>query len=216
MLVVQGGAVDPGRGVTGVTVGILILGNELLAAAGVTGEGVAVEGLVGEDQAHLCQRIHSGNEAGGVAAGVGHPLGFDDGLPVAGGELGEAVVPAGGGTVGGGGVDDPGVGVFDHSHGLTGSVIGETQEDQVGGVQKLLPLGGVLALFVVDEQQLDVGAGGEPVIDLQTGGALLAVNVYFGFHGVLLVTVSRPRRLRWLRSGVPLRLLRGRRWPYGR
>ena len=117
-----------------------------------------------------------------MAAGVGHPLGLDNGLPVLGGELREAVIPAGGRAVGGGGVDDPGVGVVDHGHRLPGGVIRQAEENQVGGVEALFPLRRVLALFLVDEQQLNVLPGGQAVVNLQAGGAFPAVDEYHRFH----------------------------------
>ena len=96
---------------------------------------------------------------------------------LAGQQLGEAVDPAGGGAVGGGGVHHPGVLVFDERHRLHGGGVWQAQEHQIGRVQETLALGGVLALVRVNAQQLDVVPGSQALVDLQAGGALLAVNV---------------------------------------
>ena len=65
--------------------------------------------------------------------------------------LGEAVHPARLGAVGGGGVQNPGVGVLHQGDGLPGGVLRKTQEDQVGGVQELFSLLYGPALVRVDD-----------------------------------------------------------------
>ena len=50
-------------------------------------------------------------------------------------------------------------------------------------IETFFALGGVLPLLLVDEEKLDVLAGGQPVIDLQAGGALPSVNKNHRFHG---------------------------------
>ena len=162
--------------------GVLILRDELLASAGVTGQGVGAQGMVRGNQTQLDQGIHGGNEARGVAARVGHPLGTGDPRPMVGGELRKPVVPTRGGAVGGGGVDHPGVGIVNHGHRLPGRLVGQAQEDQVGGVEAFLPFRRVLALFLVNEKKLDILAGGQPVVDLQAGGALPSVDENHRFH----------------------------------
>ena len=167
----------------GVPVRVLVLGNELLAAAGVAGQGVGTQRVVRGDQPQLDQGIDGRDEAGGMTAGVGDSLGMDDRLPVLGGEFGEAVGPALRRPVGGGGVDDLRVGVLDHGHGFAGRVVGQAEEDQIRRIETFFALGGVLPLLLVDEEKLDVLAGGQPVIDLQAGGALPSVNKNHRFHG---------------------------------
>lgn len=177
MLVLQAEAVDVG-GVQGRSpVRRLVFRNHLPAAAGVAGERVAGHRIVGGQDPHGHQGGGGRQKAGGVTAGVGHPFGVPDPLPLAGQQLGEAVDPAGGGAVGGGGVHHPGVLVFDERHRLHGGGVGQAQEHQIGRVQETFALGGVLALVRVNAQQLDVVPGSQALVDLQAGGALLAVNV---------------------------------------
>ena len=52
-------------------------------------------------------------------------------------------------------------------------------------------LGGVLALVLVDQKELDVLPGGQAVVYLQAGGALLAVDVYFRLVHMLLLLYLR-------------------------
>lgn len=95
--------------------------------------------------------------------------------------LRKAVGPAGGGAVGGGGVDYLGVPVLNKGDRLHSGSVGQAQKDQVGGVEELAPLLGVLPLVLVNEQQLQIVPAAQPFIDLQACGALLAVNIDLGF-----------------------------------
>ena len=142
---------------------------------------MAGQKCVRRQQPPLYQRCNQGDKARGVAAGVGDPLGCLDGIPLLLAQLREAVNPAWGGPVGGGGVDDPGIGVFHQLYRLHGSLVRQAEEHQVGLVHQLFPLGGVLALVFVDEQESDVLPARQPVVDLEAGGALLAVDVDFWF-----------------------------------
>ena len=110
----------------------LVLGDHLLAPAGVAGEREAGDGIVPGQYPQLDQGGGGGQKAGGVAAGVGHPAGELDALALAGQQLGKAVHPALGGAVGGGGVDDPGLGVVDQRDRLFGGGVRQAEEDQVG------------------------------------------------------------------------------------
>ena len=76
-----------------------------------------------------------GQEAGGVAAGISHPTGLSDDALWVLVQLREAIDPAGGGTVGGGGIDDPGVPVLNEPHRLPGGGIGQAEKHQVGRVE---------------------------------------------------------------------------------
>ena len=64
------------------------------------------------------------------------------------------------------------LGVLNQGHSLAGRGVGQAQKHQIRRVETLFALGGVLALLLVDEEKLDVLPGGQPVIDLQAGGAL--------------------------------------------
>ena len=60
--------------------------------------------------------------------------------------------------------------------------VGQAEEHQVGRVEELFPLLRVLALVLVDEQQLDVVPLPQALVNLEAGGALLAVDVDFRPH----------------------------------
>ena len=142
---------------------------------------MAGQGRVRRQQAPLYQRRNQGDKARGVAAGVGDPLGCPDGFPLLRAQLREAVNPAWGGPVGGGSVDDPGIGVFHQLYRLHGGLIRQAEEDHIGLVHQPFPFCGILALVFVDEQEPDVLPARQAVVDLEAGGALLAVDVDFWF-----------------------------------
>ena len=74
VLVLQGQAIAAGGAVPLGPVRCLVGGDHALAAAGIPGEAVAGEGEVGGQNALLYQRGHRADEAGGMAAGHGHPV----------------------------------------------------------------------------------------------------------------------------------------------
>ena len=160
----------------------LVLGDHLLAAAGVAGEGEAAEVRVRRQHPRLHQRGRDGDKARGMAPGVGHVFGLGDGLPLALFQLREAVDPARRRPVGGGGVDDPGVGALRQGHRLHGRRIRQAEEHDVRCRHQLFPLRRVLPLVLVDQQQVDIAPRCQPVVDLQARGAVFSVDVDFGFH----------------------------------
>ena len=88
-------------------------------------------------QAGAHQRPHQGQEAGGIAAGIGHaawPRRSWRRWPRS--SSGEAIGPAIGDAVGGGGVDHPGGGIVDQGHGLARRFVRQAQDHHVGGVQR--------------------------------------------------------------------------------
>ena len=164
------------------------VGNHPLAAARVARERITGERVVGGHEACLYEGRRGGDEARGVAARVGDALARGDGGALALRELGEAVGPVGGRAVRRGGVDDAGVGVLHETHGLAGRVVGQAEEHDVSGVDEALALVEVVALVLVDAQQLQVVARADAVEDLQAGRAALAIDVYLGpCHGVSFV-----------------------------
>ena len=80
--------------------------------------------------------------------------------------------------MGGGSVDDPGSRVLRQRHRLHGGGVRQAEENQIGLVHQPLPLGSVLPLVLVDEKELNILPSRQPVINLQAGGALLAVDIY--------------------------------------
>ena len=71
--------------------------------------------------------------------------------------------------------------VFDQRDGFLRCGIRQAQEHDVRRIQKLSALLGILALVLVDEQQLYVVAFAETLVDLKAGRALLAVNINLRF-----------------------------------
>ena len=107
---------------------------------------------------------------------------MDDGLLLTAAKFGEPVYPSGSDPVGGGGIDGPDGGIFNQRDGLYGRCIRQAQKYQIRRIQQLFPLGGILSLRFVYEQQVDIAACGKAVIDLETSGAVLAVNVNLRFQ----------------------------------
>jgi hypothetical protein len=83
----------------------------------------------------------------------------------------------------GGGVDDAGVRVVDQRDRFLGRFVRQAQESHVGGIDQALALGQILALVGVDLEHFDIAALGEVFVDLQAGGAFLAVDKDFVGHG---------------------------------
>ena len=117
-----------------------------------------------------------------MTAGVCHTGGSLDGCAVIVRQLGETVRPAVCCAVCGGCVNDAGVIVFDQGDGLPCRRVGQAQEHDVGCIQEPAAFFGIFALIFVDQQQLEVVTRAQTLIDLQAGGAFLAVDVNFGTH----------------------------------
>ena len=109
----------------------LVLGYHALAAAGVAGQRVAAEQGVRREYAGLDEGLHEHDEPSGVAAGGGHALARYYRLAPSRAQLREAVGPAGGHPVGGGGVHHAHVGVFYHGHALAAGRVGQAEHGEV-------------------------------------------------------------------------------------
>ena len=176
--------VVPGTGQLRLPVRALILGDGLFAAAGVTGDGVAGYRRVRRQQSPADQRRDQGDEPRGIAPRVGHPLRRSDRIPLLHTQLREAVGPSIRRPVCGGGINNPGAGIIHQLHRLHGGGIRQTKEHQVRLVHQLFSLSGILALLLVDEQELQVLPAGQTVVNLQAGSTLLAVDINYRFiHG---------------------------------
>ena len=164
----------------GIPVLVLVLRDQALAAAGITGEGVSRQGEIRRHDAVGHQRVHRGNKAAGVAAGVSDALGFPDGPSVGAGQFREAVGPGVIGTVGRGGIDDGGMAVFDEGNRFHSGFVGKAQKCDVRQIEHLAAGIGIFAQFLAEDQQFDIFAAAEPLIDPQSGGAGAAVNKNLG------------------------------------
>ena len=139
----------------------LIIGDHALAAAGIAGEGVAGEQRVRRQGPRLYQRLHQGYEAAGVAAGTGHAPAVYHRLAVLRRELREAVRPAGGDAVGGGGVHHAHVGGLDHGHGLAAGLVWQAEDGDVAAVEGLAARRRVPSRLAAEREELDIRALGE-------------------------------------------------------
>ena len=75
-------------------------------------------------------------------------------------------------------VDNAHVWILHQRHRLTGTLVGQTEEHDVGRIDKAAPLVGVVALVLVDAQQLQVISGAYAVENLQACRASLTVDVH--------------------------------------
>ena len=168
--------------VSRIAVLVLILHDHFLTAAGVTGQRSTGErGVLGNDT--VCyQRVNRGNKSACVTARIGNALGVLDGFAVRLGQLGKAVIPVRVGAMRGRCVNNAGRVVLDERNGLACRRIRQAQKRNVGCIEKLAALLDVLALVLVDEQQLDIVAATEALVNLETGRALFAVDVNFRLH----------------------------------
>ena len=182
MLVGKAEAVALGRVqlAVGRTVGALVLGDHLLAAAGVARNAGAAERIVRRGQPQLHQRPRDADKAAGIAAGHRHAAGIFDLLLLAL-QLRETVVPRCIGAEGRGGVQHLDVGA-EKRHDLFGRRIRQAEEGEVGGVDDLRPLVHILASLRRDAQQLNVRPGGQTVGDAQARRARRTVDKDFHAH----------------------------------
>ena len=137
-----------------------------------------------------------GEEAGGVAAGVGDTGGGGQRIAAAGGDFGETVGPARIGAVRGRGIDDARGGILDQRDGLARGIVGQAQDHRVGGVERVGAGVGILAGVVGERDQGDVAAAGEPLVDLDAGGAGGAVDEHFNGHVRASAALRRRHRAR--------------------
>lgn len=91
-------------------------------------------------------------------------------------------------AVRGTGVDHPHVRVFDAGGGSAGGVVRQAENRDVAGVDRRGTALGVLALFGRQRDQREVSAALQPLVNLQAGGALVAVDEnHWKGHGWVLV-----------------------------
>jgi len=158
----------------------LVASNHFLAAARVSRKRIAGDGVIGRHDAHAHERGRGGDETRGMAARIGDALACGDGRALPGGELGKAIGPALGGAMGRRGVDDAGLGVLYERDCLDGTLVRQAQKDDVGGIDELVARILVVALVIVDAQKLKVLPRADAVVDLETGGPALTVDVHPG------------------------------------
>ena len=79
-------------------------------------------------------------------------------------------------------IDDTGGIILDERNRLFRRRIRQAQKRNVGCIEELAALLDVLALVLVDEQQLDIVAATEALVNLETGRALFAVDINFRLH----------------------------------
>ena len=115
------------------------------------------------------------------------------------GELGEAVRPAGGDSVGRGGVHHAHIRVLDHGDRLAARVVREAEHGYVAAVEGVASLFYVPAFRAVKHGELDVRPAGEPGVDAQPGRAGAAVDEHFSHvqHlSKLIISVFTSKKLR--------------------
>ena len=154
----------------------LILGNHLLAAAGVAGDGVAGEiGRRGE-KPRRHQGRNQGDEAAGVAARHGNALRFLHRRLIRRAQLREAISPVGRRAVGGGGVQQRHSAARKHVRCLDGRRVRQAQKRRVALFHGLPPRIGILSDSLGQGNQREIPPRRQALVDPQAGGAGAAVN----------------------------------------
>ncbi|MCP1573168.1 hypothetical protein J2S30_001547 [Herbaspirillum rubrisubalbicans] len=74
------------------------------------------------------------------------------------------------------GIDDTDLGIFNQRHRFAGGGVGQAQQGDVGAVDGFGAAPRILALGWRQGQHAQVGATAQALVDLQTGGALVAVD----------------------------------------
>ena len=132
----------------------------------------------GGQQPGLYERLHQYYKAARMAARRGHALSANYRLAPRGGELGEAVGPAGGYAVRRGGVHNADGGVFYHRHALAARGVGQAEHGEVAGVERCASRGRVLAGLAGEGDEFKVGPVFEPGVYAQPGRTGAAVYEY--------------------------------------
>ncbi|MNL27759.1 hypothetical protein D3C87_1493680 [compost metagenome] len=132
--------------------------------------------IVGGHQPRLDQGAQQGDGARGVAAGVADPLGLRDhvGLPRA--HLRKPVHPTRRGAMRRTGVDDAHRRVHHRRRRLARRLVRQAQDGHVTGVDGVGTALRILAFGLGQRQQAQVGTAVQTFMNLQAGGALVAVN----------------------------------------
>ena len=151
------------------------LGDHGLAAAGIAGHGVHGDRPIRRHDPRPHQGTHQTDEAGRVAAGIGHARGPRHGRALVLVHLGEAVGPARCDAIGGRGVDHLHGRIFDQTDGLPRRIIWQAQDHRIGRIQRLVPRLHV-ASPIAQQDQLQIPPRLQPLADLQSRGAGLAVD----------------------------------------
>ena len=154
----------------------LVLGDHLLAAAAVPGQGEAGKQRIRRNQPRGDQRRGERNEPAGVAARHGDVLPGGDGIPMLLGHFREAVRPAGGNAVRRRGIKNARIAAFCQRDGFSCSSVRQAEDGNVGGVNGFASGIGVLALFFRERQERKLPALRQPIENPKACCAFLAIN----------------------------------------
>ena len=153
--------------------------NHAFAAAGIAGDAVYGDGEIRWHQTGAHQWPYDGQKAGRPAAGIAHPLGGRDAVIAVHFQFRETIGPARRDTMSTGGVDHPHSGIVDQGDGLLRRLIGQTQDHQVGIVQRGFACRRILAVGIGQGDQRKFAAARQTLADFQPGGAGGAVDEDF-------------------------------------
>ena len=162
---------------------LLVLSDQLFAAAGIAGDRGGRDRRIRRYPTRVDEGAHEQQKRRGMATWVGDALARTQLRTLPQRQLRQAKGPARSNAVGRAGVDDAGVGVLHPLRGLAGRHIGQTQKNDICGVQQALALCRVFAKFRGNGQDVDVIALGQHLMDAQPCGAFLTVNKYLNSHG---------------------------------
>ena len=156
------------------TVGALVLGYHLLAAAGVARNAGAAERIVRRSLPQLHQRPHDADKPAGIAAGHRHAAGIFDFFLLAP-EFREAVDPVGIRAESRRSIQHLDIRT-EQGHDLSGGGIRQAEEGEVSRIDDLCPLVHVLAALLGDGEQFNFRPGRQTVGNAQARGACGAVD----------------------------------------
>src|SRR5258706_9980367 len=164
-------------------VGALELGDHRFAATRIARDRVDRDRPVDRDQPRAQQRADERQEAGRIAAGIADAHGLGDGRSLARFQLGKAIGPPLCDAVRSGGVDHAGVRIVDQPDSLACRIVGKAEDDEVGVVERFRTRAGILAPVLVEGDQLDVHAPGEPLAYFEAGRPDRAIDEDADAHG---------------------------------
>ena len=167
-------AVGPGR-VIGRAL-FAVVGDHLLAAAGIAGEGGTGKRRFRGEQPFLISGATRAIKP--LACSRARPRAWKRGMGVQRlpAQFRQAIGPARGGAVGGGGVQHHGALVFHHGNSFARRRVRQTEDGRVAGVERPLAPGYILALLLRQFDQFHIPARGQPLADAQPRRTRAAVD----------------------------------------
>jgi len=130
----------------------------------------------------LCQRPQQRNGSGRITTRVGHEPRLSNFFAMPGFKLFKTKDPIRVGPVGGGGIDQPCIAIGNHRHSFACAIVRQAQDSNIGIIEQLRPHLFIVPVSMGHGQHFHIITALHPGENLQTSGAMFAVDINFQFH----------------------------------